>query len=83
MSFTGCSDAYLATIRAHISSHIAGPLAVMRKNYGMYDALEPHAGSDTGTDLFSGVPSKQIIHADSTITFADLNDSCESGYREQ
>lgn len=50
----GCAASYLASIRGFIDAHVVGPLAQIRGNHGMYDALERHEEWDEYTDLSFG-----------------------------
>ncbi|KAH9928960.1 beta and beta-prime subunits of DNA dependent RNA-polymerase [Fomitopsis serialis] len=49
-----CTAAYIATIRGFISEHIAHKLAEIRKDHGMFDAMERDDEWDADTDLTLG-----------------------------
>lgn len=49
-----CTAAYIATIRKFISENIAQKLGEVRKQHGMFEALERGDGWDADTDLSMG-----------------------------
>lgn len=49
-----CTAAYLATIRGFVTEHIAHRLAEIRRNHGMFEALEREEEWDEETDLSLG-----------------------------
>ena len=49
-----CTAAYIATIRGFVSEHIAHRLADIRRDHGMFDALERDIEWDADTDLTLG-----------------------------
>ncbi|KAH9950127.1 beta and beta-prime subunits of DNA dependent RNA-polymerase [Amylocystis lapponica] len=61
---TECTAAYLATIRGFVSEHIAHKLAEVRKNHGMFDALERDDEWDADTDLSMGASDADKITVD-------------------
>ncbi|OCH86035.1 beta and beta-prime subunits of DNA dependent RNA-polymerase [Obba rivulosa] len=59
-----CTPAYLATVRGFISEHIVDRLAEVRRQHGMYDALEREAEWDEETDLSLGASDADKATAD-------------------
>ena len=49
-----CTAAYIATIRGFVSEHIAHKLADIRRDHGMFDAMERDSEWDADTDLTLG-----------------------------
>ncbi|KAK7467362.1 DNA-directed RNA polymerase III subunit C1 (rpo31) [Stygiomarasmius scandens] len=64
---TECTSAYLSLIRSFIVEHAVNRLAKVRKQHGMYDALERSDDWDVDTDLSFGASEADKVAVDNKV----------------